>query len=27
VSEGIDANFADIINYGIFALIKIWEGK
>ena len=23
VSEGIDANFADIINYGIFALIKI----
>jgi hypothetical protein len=27
VSEGIDANFADIINYGIFALIKIEEGK
>ncbi len=23
VSEGIDANFADIVNYGIFALIKI----
>lgn len=27
VSEGIDANFADIINYGIFALIKIGETK
>ncbi|HEY9178420.1 MAG TPA: DUF1599 domain-containing protein [Flavipsychrobacter sp.] len=27
VSEGIDANFADIINYGIFALIKIEEAK
>ncbi len=25
VSEGIEANFADIINYGIFALIKISE--
>jgi len=25
VSEGIDANFADIVNYGIFALIKISE--
>lgn len=25
VSEGIDANFADIVNYGIFALIKIGE--
>lgn len=25
VSEGIDANFADIVNYGIFALIKIRE--
>lgn len=25
VSEGIDANFADIVNYGIFALIKIAE--
>ncbi len=22
VSEGIDANFADIVNYGVFALIK-----
>lgn len=27
VSEGIDANFADIVNYGIFALIKIGEEK
>lgn len=27
VSEGMDANFADIINYGIFALIKIGERK
>lgn len=25
VSEGMDANFSDIINYGIFALIKIQE--
>lgn len=25
VSEGIDANFIDIVNYGIFALIKIGE--
>jgi hypothetical protein len=25
VSEGIEANFADIVNYGIFALIKINE--
>lgn len=25
VSEGADANFADIINYGIFALIKLSE--
>ena len=23
VSEGMDANFADIVNYGIFALIKM----
>jgi len=23
VSEGIDANFADIVNYGIFALIRM----
>lgn len=27
VSEGIDANFADIVNYGIFALIKMSEEK
>lgn len=27
VSEGADANFADIINYGVFALIKIDEAK
>lgn len=27
VSEGVDANFSDIINYGIFALIKISESK
>jgi len=25
VSEGIDANFSDIVNYGIFALIKMDE--
>ena len=25
VSEGIDANFIDIVNYGIFALIKMRE--
>lgn len=25
VSEGIDANFCDIVNYGIFALIKMSE--
>ncbi len=25
ISEGVDANFADIINYGIFALIRISE--
>lgn len=25
VSEGADANFADIVNYGIFALIKMSE--
>ncbi len=25
VSEGIDANFIDIVNYGIFALIRIGE--
>lgn len=27
VSEGIEANFADIVNYGIFALIKINEAS
>jgi hypothetical protein len=27
VSEGIDASFFDIINYGIFALILLNEGK
>ena len=27
VSEGADANFADIVNYGIFALIKIGEQR
>ncbi len=27
ISEGIDANFIDIINYSIFALIQIAEGK
>lgn len=27
VSEGMDANFCDIVNYGIFALIKIQEQK
>ena len=26
-SEGIDANFLDIINYGVFALILIGESK
>ncbi len=27
VSEGIDANYVDIINYSVFALILIEEGK
>ncbi|MEA3504701.1 MAG: DUF1599 domain-containing protein [Bacteroidota bacterium] len=27
VSEGLDANYSDIINYAIFALIKIDEAK
>ena len=27
ISEGIDANFVDIINYALFALILIDEGK
>ena len=27
ISEGIDSNFIDIINYSLFALILITEGK
>jgi hypothetical protein len=27
ISEGIDANFVDILNYSVFALIQIEEGK
>ena len=27
ISEGIDANFVDILNYAVFALIQISEGK
>lgn len=27
ISEGIDANYFDIINYAIFALIRLTEGK
>jgi hypothetical protein len=27
ISEGIDANFVDIINYAVFGLILIDEGK
>jgi hypothetical protein len=27
ISEGIDANFLDIINYSVFALILVNEGK
>ena len=27
MSEGIDANYFDIVNYAIFALIKIQEGE
>ena len=27
ISEGIDANFVDIINYALFGLILIGEGK
>jgi hypothetical protein len=26
VSEGVDANFTDIVNYSLFALILIDEG-
>jgi hypothetical protein len=25
VSEGVDANYQDIINYSVFALIKLQE--
>ena len=27
ISEGIDANYVDIINYAVFALILMDEGK
>ena len=27
ISEGVDANFHDMINYAIFALIKLSEGR
>ena len=27
ISEGIDANYMDMINYAVFALIHIAEGK
>ena len=27
ISEGIDSNYTDIINYSLFALILITEGK
>ena len=27
ISEGIDSNYVDIINYAVFALILISEGK
>lgn len=27
VSEGIDANFLDIVNYGVFAMIQLEEGN
>ena len=27
ISEGIDANYFDIINYAVFALIMIGEGR
>ena len=27
ISEGVDANYYDIINYSVFALIKMKEGK
>jgi len=27
ISEGIDANYLDMLNYAVFALIKIGEGE
>jgi hypothetical protein len=27
ISEGIDSNYTDIINYSLFALILIGEGQ
>ena len=27
ISEGVDANYADMLNYAVFALIKIEEGE
>ena len=27
VSEGIDANYKDMINYSVFAIIKLIENK
>ena len=27
ISEGVDANYADMLNYAVFALIKIEEGN
>jgi hypothetical protein len=27
ISEGIDANFTDILNYAVFGLILIGEGR
>ncbi|MCB0765519.1 MAG: DUF1599 domain-containing protein, partial [Flavobacteriales bacterium] len=27
VSEGIDANFLDIVNYAVFAMIQLCEGR
>ena len=27
ISEGIDANYVDIINYSVFALVLMEEGK
>jgi hypothetical protein len=27
ISEGVDANYADMLNYAVFALIKIEAGE